>query len=231
MGYGIAKRMSPNGDKFGSGQLEGVVAPETAAHAAGTAALLPMLALGIPGSATAAVLLGGLMIWGLQPGPLLFIEQKDFVWGLIASMYLGNLAGLFIVLTTVPLFAAILRIPFSIIAPIIIVVCAIGAYAVHAAMLDIWFMVLFGMIGYILKKLSYPLAPLVLAVVLGDKMESAFRQSMIGPTGGLGIFWSNPLVGTITTLALLLLFWPAIVFGARKLLVLMGAGPVNAPPS
>ncbi len=90
-----------------------------------------MLALGIPGSATAAVLLGGLMIWGLQPGPLLFVEQKDFVWGLIASMYLGNLAGLFIVLTTVPLFAAILRIPFSIIAPIIIVVCAIGAYAVH----------------------------------------------------------------------------------------------------
>jgi putative tricarboxylic transport membrane protein len=146
-------------------------------------------------------------------------------------MYLGNLAGLFIVLTTVPLFAAILRIPFSIIAPIIIVVCAIGAYAVHAAMLDIWFMVLFGVIGYILKKLDYPLAPLVLAVVLGDKMESAFRQSMIGPTGGLGIFWSNPLVGTITTLALLLLFWPVIVLGARKLLVLMGAGPVKAPPA
>ena len=140
MSYGVAKRMSKNGDKFGTGQIEGVIAPETAAHAAGTSALLPMLALGIPGSPTAAVLLGGLLIWGLQPGPLLFVEQKDFVWGLIASMYLGNLAGLIIVLTCVPLFAAILRMPFSIIAPVIIVICAIGAYTVHNAMLDVWFM-------------------------------------------------------------------------------------------
>ena len=102
---------------FGKGEIEGVVAPETAAHAAGTSALLPMLTLGIPGSPTAAVLLGGLLIWGLQPGPMLFIEQKDFVWGLIASMYLGNIVGLIVVLTCVPLFAAILRVPFSIIAP------------------------------------------------------------------------------------------------------------------
>ena len=114
MSYGLAKKMSKDGAKFGTGQIEGVIAPETAAHAAGTSALLPMLALGIPGSPTAAVLLGGLLIWGLQPGPLLFVEQKDFVWGLIASMYLGNLVGLIVVLTTVPLFASILRIPFSI---------------------------------------------------------------------------------------------------------------------
>src|SRR5215467_4487860 len=112
MSYGIAKRVSPRGAHFGKGEIEGVVAPETAAHAAGTAALLPMLSLGVPGSPTAAVLLGGLLISGLQPGPLLFVEQKDFVWGLIASMYLGNLAGLIIVLTCVPLFAAILRVPF-----------------------------------------------------------------------------------------------------------------------
>jgi putative tricarboxylic transport membrane protein len=229
MGYGLAKRFSADGGKFGTGQLEGVIAPETAAHAAGTSALLPMLALGIPGSATAAVLLGGLMIWGLQPGPLLFVEQKDFVWGLIASMYLGNLAGLFIVLTTVPLFAAILRIPFSIIAPVIIVLCAIGAFAVHSAILDVWFMLVFGIVGYILKKLEYPLAPLVLAVVLGDKMEAAFRQSMIGPSGGLGAFWSNSLVGTITTLALLMLFWPLIAFAIRRLLGMQRANPVKAP--
>ena len=123
----VAKR----GKNFGKGEIEGVVAPETAAHAAGTSALLPMLSLGVPGSPTAAVLLGGLLIWGLQPGPLLFVEQKEFVWGLIASMYLGNIVGLIIVLTCVPLFAAILRIPFSIIAPIILVLCAIGAYTVH----------------------------------------------------------------------------------------------------
>ena len=216
MGYGMAKRFSPNADKFGKGELEGVIAPETAAHASGTSALLPMLALGIPGSATAAVLLGGLMIWGLQPGPLLFVEQKEFVWGLIASMYLSNIAGLVVVLTTVPLFAAILRIPFSIIAPIIIVVCAIGAYTVHGAMLDIWLMVLFGVLGYVLKKLDYPLAPLVLALVLGDKAENAFRQTMLGSKGNLEIFWSNPLVGSITALALVLLFWPAISFAWHK---------------
>jgi len=210
MSYGVAKRMSRDGRKFGTGQLEGVVAPETAAHAAGTSALLPMLALGIPGSPTAAVLLGGLLIWGLQPGPLLFVEQKDFVWGLIASMYLGNLAGLIVVLTCVPLFAAILRIPFSIIAPVIIVICAIGAYTVHNAMLDIWFMLLFGIIGYVFKKLDYPLAPMVLALVLGDRAEENFRRAMLDSQGNLGIFFSNGLVGGITALSLVLLFWPLL---------------------
>jgi putative tricarboxylic transport membrane protein len=210
MSYGIAKKMSKNGDNFGKGELEGVIAPETAAHAAGTSALLPMLALGIPGSPTAAVLLGGLLIWGLQPGPLLFVEQKDFVWGLIASMYLGNLVGLIVVLSTVPLFASILRIPFSIIAPVIIVICAIGAYTVHSAMLDVWFMLGFGVIGYIFKKLNYPLAPLVLALVLGDKAEDSFRQAMLVSQGDLGIMWANPLVGGITTLALTMLMWPLI---------------------
>jgi len=210
MSYGVAKRMSKDGAKFGTGQIEGVVAPETAAHAAGTSALLPMLALGIPGSPTAAVLLGGLLIWGLQPGPLLFVEQKDFVWGLIASMYLGNLAGLLIVLTCVPLFAAILRVPFSIIAPVIIVICAIGAYTVHGAMLDIWFMLLFGVIGYVFKKLDYPLAPLVLALVLGDRAEDSFRQTMLISQGDMRIFYSNWLVGSITGLALVMLFWPLV---------------------
>ena len=210
MSYGLAKKMSKNGANFGKGELEGVIAPETAAHAAGTAALLPMLALGIPGSPTAAVLLGGLLIWGLQPGPLLFVEQKDFVWGLIASMYLGNLVGLIVVLTTVPLFASILRIPFAIIAPVIVVICAIGAYTVHSAMLDIWLMMLFGAIGYLFKKLDYPLAPLVLALVLGDKAEDSFRQAMLVSQGEVGVLWSNPLVGTISTLAILLLVWPLI---------------------
>ena len=224
MSYGIAKKTSKNGAKFGTGELEGVVAPETAAHAAGTSALLPMLALGIPGSPTAAVLLGGLLIWGLQPGPLLFVEQKDFVWGLIASMYLGNLAGLIVVLTTVPLFASILRIPFSIIAPVIIVICAIGAFTVHNAMLDIWFMMLFGVVGYLFKKLDYPLAPLVLALVLGDKAEDAFRQAMLVSQGQMSIMWSNFLVGGITLLALILLFWPLI----SKAIRLVRPAPVNA---
>lgn len=217
MGYGIAQRFSPRRDKFGTGELEGVIAPETAAHGAGTSALLPMLALGIPGSATAAVLLGGLMIWGLDPGPMLFTEHKDFVWGLIASMYLGNIVGLILVMSTVPFFAAVLRIRFAIIAPIIIVLCAIGAYTVHNALLDVWYMALFGAIGYVLKKLDYPLAPLVLALVLGDRMEDAFRQAMLGPNTGLHVFWSNGLVGSITGLALLLLVWPLVPFVWRLL--------------
>jgi putative tricarboxylic transport membrane protein len=210
MSYGIAKRVSKRGENFGKGEIEGVVAPETAAHAAGTAALLPMLSLGVPGSPTAAVLLGGLLIWGLQPGPLLFVEQKEFVWGLIASMYIGNLAGLIIVLTCVPLFAAILRIPFSIIAPVILVICAIGAYTVHNSAFDVVLMMVFGVIGYFMKKCNYPLAPLVLAIVLGDKAEEAFRQSLLASQGSLTVFWQNGLVSSIMALGLIALFWSAI---------------------
>jgi putative tricarboxylic transport membrane protein len=214
MSYGMARRLSKDPASFGKGRIEGVVAPETAAHAAGTSALLPMLTLGIPGSPTAAVLLGGLLIWGLQPGPMLFIEQKDFVWGLIASMYIGNIVGLVVVLTTVPWWAAILRIPFSIIGPVIIVICAIGAYTVHSSMFDVILMLVFGVLGYLFKKLRYPMAPLVLALVLGDMAESSFRQSMLLSQGSLSIFWSNPLVGSIAGLAITLLVWPA--FGALK---------------
>ena len=160
------------------------------------------------------MLLGGLLIWGLQPGPLLFVEKPDFVWGLIASMYLGNIVGLIVVLTTVPWWAAILRIPFSVIAPVIIVICAIGAYTVHSSMWDVWMMLVFGVLGYLFKKLKYPLAPLVLALVLGDMAESSFRQSMLLSQGSVAIFWSNPLVGSIAGLAVLLLLWP--LWGAAQ---------------
>jgi putative tricarboxylic transport membrane protein len=210
MSYGMAQRMDKDPDSFGSGNIVGVVAPETAAHAAGTSALLPMLTLGIPGSPTAAVLLGGLLIWGLQPGPMLFVEQKDFVWGLIASMYLGNIVGLLVVLTTVPFWAAILRIPFSVIAPVIIVICAIGAYTVHTSMFDVQMMLVFGVVGYFFKKLRYPLAPMVLALVLGDMAEASFRQAMLLSQGSLSIFWANPLVSGIAGLAIILLLWPLV---------------------
>jgi len=210
MSYGMATRMSKHPEQFGKGRIEGVVAPETAAHAAGTSALLPMLTLGIPGSPTAAVLLGGLLIWGLQPGPMLFVEQKEFVWGLIASMYIGNIVGLIVVLTTVPWWAAILRIPFSVMGPVIIIVCAVGAYTVHQSMFDVALMLVFGVLGYLFKKLKYPLAPLVLALVLGDMAESSFRQSMLLSQGSLTIFWSNPLVGSIAGLAVIMLVWPAL---------------------
>jgi putative tricarboxylic transport membrane protein len=202
--------MSHHPEAFGKGAIEGVIAPETAAHAAGTSALLPMLTLGIPGSPTAAVLLGGLLIWGLQPGPLLFTEQPEFVWGLIASMYLGNVVGLLVVLTTVPWWAAILRLPFSIVAPVIVVICAVGAYTVHNHMQDVFLMGVFGLMGYAFKKLQYPLAPLVLALVLGDMAESSFRQSILLSQGDLKVFVSTPLAGSITVLAWVMLVWPLV---------------------
>jgi len=211
MSYGVARRMAKPGEMpFGTGRIEGVIAPETAAHAAGTSALLPMLALGVPGSPTAAVLLGGLMMWGLQPGPMLFVEQADFVWGLIASMYLGNIVGLVLVLFAVPWFAAILRVPFAVIAALILVICSIGAFTVNNSWFDVVVMLCFGVLGYVMKKLDYPLAPLVLALVLGNRTEQAFRQSMLSSQGDLGVFWSNWLVGSIMTLGLVLLFWPII---------------------
>jgi putative tricarboxylic transport membrane protein len=216
VGYGIAKKFSKNGDKFGTGEIDGLIGPETANNAAGTAALLPMLTLGIPGSPTAAVLLGGLMIWGLQPGPLLFKEQPDFVWGLIASMYLGNLAALIVCLTTVPLFAAILRVPFTIIAPIILAACSIGAFTVATSMGDVWYMLIFGIVGYVLKKLKYPLAPMVLALVLGNGAENAFRQSMLLSDGSMGIFFANGIVGTIMSLAIFMALLPIATWAYGK---------------
>jgi TctA family transporter len=125
-------------------------------------------------------------------------------------MYLGNIVGLVLVLTTVPIFASILRVPFAAVAPMIVVSCAIGAYAIQNAMFDIWLMLLFGVVGYVFKKISIPLAPFTLALVLGDKAEDAFRLAMIGAGGDLRVFWSNWLVGGITTLAIVLLFWPLI---------------------
>ena len=223
MSYAFAKRFSRHPERFGKGEIEGVIAPETAAHAAGSAALLPMITLGIPGSPTAAVMLGGLIIWGLQPGPMLFQDKPDFVWGLIASMYTGNVIGVAMVLAFVPLFAAILRIPFPILTPLIVAVCAVGSYAVHTDMIDIWYMLLFGVVGYVFKKLDYPLAPMVLALVLGDAAESSFRQAMLISQGSLSIMWSNWLVGSITTLALLLLFWPFLQAGAARVLAWIGA--------
>lgn len=223
MSYGIAKRVSRRREGFGKGEPEGVIAPETADHAAGSSAILPMLALGVPGSATAAVMMGGLMIWGLNPGPMLFIERPDFVWGLIASMYLGNIVAVVVVLTTIPLFASILRIPFAIVGPLIVLVCFIGAYTVAGRPFDLWLALVFGLAGYLFKKLDYPIAPLVLAMVLGDKAEDAFRQSMIMSKGSFAIFWSNGLVGTLVTAGLVLMCWPLIAGILRRIL------PARAP--
>ena len=217
MSYGFAKQFSRNPEEFGTGTIEGVVAPEVAAHAAGVSAMLPMIALGVPGSPTAAVMLGGLMIWGLQPGPMLFKDHPDFVWGLIASIWACNALGVLIVLCFVPLFVAILRVPFDILMPSIIFLCSIGAYAVNNRMIDIWYTILFGVIGYLFKKLDYPIAPMVLALVLGDTAESTFRQSLIMSQGSPLILFSRPIAGVVNGLAILFFAWPAAKAISRRL--------------
>ena len=150
------------------------------------------------------------MIWGLTPGPALFTERPDFVWGLIASMYVSNVVCVIMALTTVPLFASILRAPFTIIGPLIVVVCLVGAWTVAASPTDLWMVLAFGAVGYFLNRLNYPVAPLVLAMVLGDRTEDAFRQSMILAKGSIWVFWSNPLAGTIITLGLICFALPGI---------------------
>jgi putative tricarboxylic transport membrane protein len=230
MSYAFAKRFARHPERFGKGEIEGIVAPETAAHSAGVAAMLPMITLGIPGSPTAAVMLGGLIIWGLQPGPMLFVERPEFVWGLIASMYTGNIIGVLMVLLGVPLFAAILRIPFAILTPLIVVVCAIGSYAVHNSMIDIWYMLIFGVVGYVFKKLDYPLAPLVLALVLGDMAENALRQSLIMSQGSLAIFVARPIAGVIMAVAVFFFALPVVGPWWRRRLGRPGPpAPASAP--
>jgi TctA family transporter len=223
MSYGIGRRMSRNRANFGKGEPEGLVSAETADQAAGSSAMLPMLALGLPSSATAAVLLGGLTIWGITPGPTLFTEKPQFVWGLISSMYLSNLVAVIMALATVPIFARLMQVPFSINGPIIALICVIGAWTVAGAPFDLWLLLIFGVAGYFMKALDYPIAPLVLAMVLGDRTEDAFRQSMLLSGGDLTVFFTRPLAGTITALALLCLLVPA--FGALRRLAARPASP------
>ena len=214
MSYGLAKTFSRDPDSFGKGNIAGVAAPEAANNAASTGSMLPMITLGIPGSPTTAILLGGMIIWGLRPGPLLFTEHPDFVWGLIGSLYIANLVALLINLAFIPLFVKILTLPFTILAPTIYVLCVVGGYAPTQTMHDVWLMFLFGVVGYLLRKLNYPVAPAVLAIVLGPLAERSLRQSLLGSQGDPMIFIERPISATCIFLALVLVVIPL----ARKLM-------------
>jgi len=199
MAYGVTKMMSKNKESYGRGNLNGIAAPEAANNSASTGAMLPMMTLGIPGSPTTAVLLAGMVIWGLQPGPLLFSEQPEFVWPLIGSFYISNFIALIINLAFIPLFLWMLRMPFTILAPMIL-------------------MLIFGIFAYILRILDYPLAPAVLAIVLGPIAEPTLRQSLLLSDGSFSIFFNRPIAGPITIIALILLFLPLLrlVAGLRR---------------
>jgi len=210
MAYGMAKTASKTPERFGKGAVEGVVAPEAANNAASTGSLLPMLTLGIPGSPTTALLLGGMVMWGLMPGPMLFLEQPAFIWGLISSLYTANALAVLVNILLIPLFVWALRTPFTILVPLVFTLCIVGGYAPNQTMHDVWLIVAFGFVGYLLRKLNYPLAPLVLAVVLGPIMEKAFRQALISARGDPMTFIERPLSATFVGLAALLFVLPLL---------------------
>ena len=210
MAYGVAKTISKQPETFGKGNPEGVAAPESANNAASTGSMLPMLTLGIPGSPTTAILLGGMVIWGLEPGPRLFIDHTDFVWGLIASLYVANLFAVLINVAFIPAFIRVLRLPFTILAPIIFVLCIVGGYAPTQDMHDVWLILIFGLAGYLMRKLDYPLAPAVLAIVLGPLAETSMRQALLQANGSVLVFFERPISGAIMVTALILLGLPAV---------------------
>jgi len=210
LGYGLARQWSRNKEDFGKGEISGIMAPQAAADAAAVGSLVPMIALGVPGSPTSAVIMAGLFIWGLTPGPLLFTEHHDFVWGLIASIYLGHLLTFVICLLAVPLLASIMRIPYAILTPFIVLISVIGAYSLNNSMLDVFITIIFGLVGYWLRKMKYPLAPLVVAIVLGDSTEKTLRQSLIASGGNPLILVQWPIATILMALAVILLLLPII---------------------
>lgn len=210
MSYGLAKTFSKNPEEFGKGKVAGVAAPEAANNAASTGSMLPMITLGIPGSPTTAILLGGMIIWGLRPGPLLFTEHPDFVWGLIGSLYIANAVTLLINLAFIPIFVKVLTMPFTVLAPVIYILCVVGGYAPTQTMHDVWLMFVFGVVGYLLRKLNYPVAPAVLAIVLGPLAERSLRQSLLASQGDPTTFFTRPISGACMAIALLLICYPLI---------------------
>lgn len=217
MSYGIAKLLSKKPETFGKGAIEGVAAPETANNAASTGSLLPMLTLGIPGSPTTALLLGGMVMWGLVPGPMLFIEQPDFVWGLISSLYTANLFAVLVNLALIPLFVWALRMPFTVLCSLVFVLCLVGGFAPSQKLHDVWLIVGFGVAGYVLRKADYPMAPLVLALVLGPLMERSFRQTLIAEQGNMMAFVERPISGTFMVIAALFFVLPMLKHVKRLL--------------
>jgi len=217
MSYGVTKMVSKDPESFGKGAPDGVAAPEAANNSASTGAMLPMMTLGIPGSPTTAVLLAGMVIWGLQPGPLLFTNQPDFVWPLIGSFYISNVIAVLVNLAFIPVFLWMLRMPFTILAPLIFVLSLVGTFAAYQDMFDVWLMVIVGVAAFFLRILDYPVAPAVLAIVLGPIAEPKLRQSLLFSDGDFSIFFTRPIAGPITIIALFLIFLPLLRIIRNKL--------------
>jgi putative tricarboxylic transport membrane protein len=201
--YDLEKRVSKHPERFGHGAIEGVCAPESANNATSTAGFIPLFAFGLPTAPSMAVLLGGLMMYGLQPGPMLFQTNPQFVWAVIASMYIGNVMLLVLNLPLVGMWAKICRIPFYILGPIIVFCAMIGTYSIRFQNFDVWVMLLFGVIGYFMRKLGYPVAPMVLASVLAQMLETSMGQALLISQGSPLIFFTRPISAVFMVLAFL----------------------------
>ncbi|ACL20015.1 putative tricarboxylic transport membrane protein [Desulfitobacterium sp. LBE] len=213
--YGIARKISKRGDKFGTGVIEGVAAPESANNAASMGAMVPLLTLGVPGSGSTAVMMGALMMFGLTPGPLLFENNPDFVWGLIGSMYIGNFLLLIAAMLCVPLFVKVLNVSSPILNAVVMAFILIGAYSLNNSMFDVGLTILFGILGFFMKKLEFPATPMVLALVLGALLETSLRQSLIISNGNPAVFFTRPISGTILVISILAIIWPFIRKGIQ----------------
>jgi putative tricarboxylic transport membrane protein len=211
MSYIIEKRISKHPERFGKGEIAGVAAPESANNAAASAAFVPMLTLGIPASPTMAVLLGALLIFGVEPGPQLMQKAPDVFWGTVTSMYTGNVILLILNLPLIPMWVKVLKVPYPILSPLILLFCLIGAYSINNNFVDIHIMNIFGIVGYIMKKLNYEGAPLILAYILGPLFEQALRQSLMISKGSFSIFFTRPISLGFLLAATVVLFSPLIL--------------------
>ncbi len=214
--YIMEKRINKNREQIGKGALEGVAAAEAANNAAAAGAFAPLLTLGIPGGGTTAVLLGGLMMWGLRPGPLLFKENPDFVWGLISSMYIGNIICLLISFACIPLMMKVVKVPSAVMVPVISVVCVIGTYTVNNNMFDVYLMIVMGILAYFMKIAKIPAAPLLLAFVLTPMFESYVRQAFDISDGSFGIFVGSNISKTLLALTVLFCLAPVVMGFIKK---------------
>ena len=204
--YAVERRLSRHPEEFGKGAVAGVAGPESANNSATSGAFVPMLALGVPSGPIPAVMLAALMVHGVSPGPLLITQQPELFWGFIASMYVGNLMLLALNLPMVGIFVNVLRVPYSLLYPSIIMFCVVGVYAVNGSLVDVWIALIMGALGYILRKLGFETAPIVLGAILAPMIELALRQSLAMSDGQYSIFASRPISGTL------------LVFGAALVL-------------
>ena len=205
MSYSLEKNLAKRPEDFGKGAIEGVAGPETANNAASSGAMVPLLSLGVPGSGSTAVMLGAFVMFGIQPGPMLFATRPDVVWGLVNSMYVGNVMLLILNLPLIFLFVRLLYVPTGLLLPIVLVLSAVGIYAVNNAVDELYLCLFFGILGYVFRKVDIPLAPLVLALVLGKTMEQSFRQAMTISDGNPAVFVKSYLGMGLATIGIVIL--------------------------